>query len=202
MSDPSSAARARYHCRSVTSLWPHSKSLHVTRLIQKFSSLFTFLLTVLDVKEYDIVVMHCSPDLSYIPRAVICQEFKLTIKTIFFLCLPKCSSGSLHRAQKMCASFPIYSYLCWTKVIRRGCSFPEPKGTEERVISKRSCCYCRRMRNVLSVRPCMLGPSTLAGWKTRSENKGSPAKKNRHWFTKKMIRCYLLSPEHRLVCLS
>lgn len=75
----------QYHCRSVASLWPHSKSLHVTRLIQKFSSLFTFLLTVLDVKEYDIlVVMRCSLDLSYIPRAVICQEFKLTIRTICF----------------------------------------------------------------------------------------------------------------------
>lgn len=35
------------------------------------------------------------------------------------------------------------------------------------------------MRNVFSVRPCVFGPSILAGWKKHRKNKGSPAKKNK-----------------------
>lgn len=93
----------------------------------------------------------------------------------FWCLVPKHSSGSLQRP--LCLMLCFCSYLCWTKLIRRRCSFPECRGTEERVVSKCSRCYCRGMWNVFSVRPWVFGPSTLAVWKKYNKNKGSLQRK-------------------------
>lgn len=139
-------------------------------------------MTTLAVKEFGItVIILCRTELACVPRMVICWEIRFPIKTIYFhVC---------QRPQKMCVSYCVfYSYLYWTKVIGQRCSFPDRKGTEERVVSKHSRCYCGRMWNVFSVRPCAWRPSILAGWKKHSKNKGSPAEENRHGFTWKTIR--------------
>lgn len=191
---PSSSATA--------SQWLHSKSLHRTRLTQVLPGPFTFLLTSLAVKILNFVVIsHCNAEETHIPKRAICQGDGINIRQYVFIFGVLCQSVAVApcRDLRKSVSHTVLLLLSLLNKTNQKCSFPECKGTEERVDSKCSRCYCRGMWNVFSVRPWVFGPSILAVWKKYNKNKGSPAKENRHWLTWK--KGVLLSLESRLQTL-
>lgn len=107
--------------------------------------------------------------MAYLPKAVIYQGTGRAIKTVHsHVC--QIAAVALCKELRKCILHSVYSYLCWTKVIRWRCIFPESKGTRERVSFR--CFLLLLQKNV----KCVLCKTLLArakrtGWRMQWEQR-------------------------------
>lgn len=140
------------HSQSVAS----QQILHRTTLTQVLPVPFTFLLTIVAMNKFSFVVIsHCSAEVTNIPKRAIYQEGGINMRQYVFIFGVLCQSTavapcrdlrkSVSRAYFFFFFFNVLLLLSLLNKTNQRRSFPECRGTEERVASKCSRCYCRGM---------------------------------------------------------